>query len=38
MTQANVLAYADGFSAAALGAAACLVLAAAMQRGPPSPF
>jgi DHA2 family multidrug resistance protein len=37
-TQANVLAYADGFVAAALGALACLGLVAAMTKGPPSPF
>ena len=37
-TQANVLAYADGFSAAALAALGCLVLVAMMRKGPPSPF
>lgn len=37
-TQANVLAYEDGFGAAALGAFACLILVALMRRGPPSPF
>ena len=37
-TQASVLAYADGFAVAALAAFACLVLVAAMRRGPPSPF
>jgi MFS transporter, DHA2 family, multidrug resistance protein len=37
-TQANVLAYADGFTAAAVGALVCLVLVAAMRKGPPSPF
>ena len=36
--QANVLAYADGFAAAALGALFCLVLVALMRRAPPSPF
>ena len=36
--QADVLAYADGFSAAAAGAFICLLLVAAMRRGPPSPF
>ena len=34
--QANVLAYRDGFLAAAAGALACLVLAALMRRGQPS--
>jgi DHA2 family multidrug resistance protein len=38
IAQANVLAYADGFGAAALGAFGCLVLVAFMRRGPPSPF
>lgn len=37
-TQANVLAYADGFIAAAAGAVGCLVLVALMRRGPPSMF
>src|SRR6185437_11590720 len=37
-TQADVLAYADGFAAAALGALVCLGLVAAMTKGPPSPF
>ena len=37
-TQADVLAYEDGFSAAALGALACLGLVALMRRGPASPF
>jgi MFS transporter, DHA2 family, multidrug resistance protein len=36
--QASVLAYIDGFSAAALGALACLVLLALMGRSPPTPF
>ena len=36
--QANVLAYEDGFAAAALGAFFCLVLVALMRRAPPSPF
>ena len=36
--QADVLAYADGFSAAALGAWGCLVLVAAMRKGHDSPF
>ena len=36
--QANVLAYADGFGAAAIGAFGCLVLIALMRRGPPSAF
>jgi DHA2 family multidrug resistance protein len=35
-TQANVLAYADGFVAAAAGAFGCLILVAAMQRPPAS--
>ena len=38
VVQANVLAYADGFTAAAIGAFACLVLVALMRRGPASPF
>jgi DHA2 family multidrug resistance protein len=37
-TQANVLAYADGFLAAAVGALVCLALVGAMTKGPPSPF
>ena len=37
-TQASVLAYADRFEAAALGSFACLMLVAAMRRGPPSTF
>ena len=37
-TQASVLAYADGFAAAALGALACMALVACLRRGPPSPF
>ncbi|MBK1660874.1 MFS transporter [Paracraurococcus ruber] len=36
--QASVLAYADGFAATALGALACLALAALLRRGPPAPF
>lgn len=36
--QANVLAYEDGFFAAALGAFACLILVALMRRAPQSPF
>jgi DHA2 family multidrug resistance protein len=36
--QASVLAYADGFAIAALGAFGCLVLVALMRRGPRSPF
>ena len=38
LVQADVLAYADGFSAAALGAFICLLLVAAMRKPPPSPF
>ena len=38
MQQASVLSYIDGFLAAAVGAFVCLVLIAAMRRGPPSPF
>jgi DHA2 family multidrug resistance protein len=38
MQQASVLAYIDGFLAAALGSFICLILVAAMRRGPPSPF
>jgi DHA2 family multidrug resistance protein len=37
-TQASVLAYNDGFIAAALGALVCLALVAGMTKGPPSPF
>ena len=36
--QASVLAYADGFAAAALGAFVCLILVAAMQKPSPSRF
>jgi DHA2 family multidrug resistance protein len=36
--QASVLAYVDGFLAAGAGAFGCLVLVAAMRRGPPSAF
>ena len=36
--QASVLAYIDGFQAAAGGAFICLVLVALMRRAPPSPF
>jgi hypothetical protein len=32
------LSYADGFFAAGVGAFVCLLLVAAMRRGPPSPF
>ncbi len=38
MQQASVLSYIDGFLAAAAGAFICLLLIAAMRRGPPSPF
>jgi MFS transporter, DHA2 family, multidrug resistance protein len=38
MQQASVLSYIDGFLAAAAGAFVCLLLIAAMRRGPPSPF
>jgi DHA2 family multidrug resistance protein len=38
MQQASVLSYIDGFLAAAVGAFVCLLLVAAMRRGPPSPF
>jgi MFS transporter, DHA2 family, multidrug resistance protein len=38
LQQASVLAYVDGFLAASAGAFGCLVLVAAMRRGPPSPF
>jgi DHA2 family multidrug resistance protein len=38
MQQASVLSYVDGFLAAAAGAFVCLLLVAAMRRGPPSPF
>lgn len=37
-TQASVLAYADGFAVAALGALVCLGLVAFMRRGAPSAF
>jgi DHA2 family multidrug resistance protein len=37
-TQANTLAYIDGFLAAGLGALVCLGLVAAMTKGPASPF
>ncbi len=37
-TQASVLAYRDGFFAAAIGALGCLLLIALMRRGPPSPI
>ena len=36
--QASVLSYIDGFLAAAAGSFICLLLIAAMRRGPPSPF
>src|SRR5580692_7470091 len=36
--QASVLAYIDGFTAAAAGALVCLMLVALMRRPPPSPF
>jgi DHA2 family multidrug resistance protein len=36
--QASVLAYIDGFTAAAAGALVCLMLVAFMRRPPPSPF
>jgi len=36
--QASVLAYIDGFLAAAIGSFVCLVLVATMRRAPPSPF
>jgi DHA2 family multidrug resistance protein len=38
LQQASVLSYADGFFAAGVGAFVCLLLVAAMRRGPPSPF
>ena len=38
LQQASVLAYVDGFLAAGAGAFGCLVLVAAMRRGPPSAF
>jgi len=38
MQQASVLSYIDGFLAAGLGAFVCLLLVAAMRRGPPAPF
>jgi DHA2 family multidrug resistance protein len=37
-SQANVLAYQDGFIAAAMGAVLCLLLVALMRPGRPSPF
>jgi MFS transporter, DHA2 family, multidrug resistance protein len=37
-TQASVLAYADGFAVAALGAFGCLALVAVMRKGAPAPF
>ncbi|WP_239479437.1 MFS transporter [Lichenicola cladoniae] len=37
-SQANVLAYRDGFLAATIGAGFCLLLVALMRRGGPSPF
>lgn len=36
--QASVLSYIDGFLAAATGAFICLLLVAAMRKGPPAPF
>ena len=36
--QASVLSYIDGFLAASLGAFVCLLLVAAMRKGPPAPF
>jgi MFS transporter, DHA2 family, multidrug resistance protein len=38
LQQASVLSYVDGFLAAGAGAFCCLLLVAAMRRGPPSPF
>ena len=38
LQQASVLAYVDGFLAAGAGAFGCMVLVAAMRRGPPSAF
>jgi DHA2 family multidrug resistance protein len=38
MQQASVLSYIDGFLASAVGAFVCLLLVAAMRRGPPSSF
>jgi MFS transporter, DHA2 family, multidrug resistance protein len=38
MQQASVLSYIDGFLAAGIGAFVCLLLVAAMRRGPPAPF
>jgi MFS transporter, DHA2 family, multidrug resistance protein len=38
MQQASVLSYIDGFLTAGVGAFLCLVLIAALRRGPPSPF
>jgi DHA2 family multidrug resistance protein len=36
--QASVLSYIDGFLAASLGAFVCLLLVAAMRKGPAAPF
>jgi DHA2 family multidrug resistance protein len=38
LQQASVLSYIDGFLAAAGGAFVCLLLVAAMRKGPPAPF
>jgi DHA2 family multidrug resistance protein len=38
LQQASVLSFVDGFLAASAGAFICLLLVAAMRRGPPSPF
>jgi MFS transporter, DHA2 family, multidrug resistance protein len=38
LQQASVLSYIDGFFAAGIGAFVCLVLVAAMRRGPPAAF
>jgi MFS transporter, DHA2 family, multidrug resistance protein len=38
LQQASVLSYIDGFLAATVGSFVCLLLVAAMRRGPPSPF
>jgi len=38
MQQASVLSYIDGFLAASLGAFVCLLLVAAMRKGPPASF
>jgi DHA2 family multidrug resistance protein len=38
LQQASVLSYIDGFQAATAGSFVCLLLVAAMRRGPPSPF